>query len=107
MCQNERKITLHHVVRPTVYADRGTELTHQSRVNTSGQKASTMPITEPVLLIRHLHLCNDMTSGPYGRASQQDRWTEYHDKMLNRASLWTDRCRLMKCSIRPYAETDK
>lgn len=63
-----------------------------------------MPITEPVPVKQIYHLVNYVTSGPYGRASQQDRWTEYHNKKLNRASqlpdgLWTDKCGLMKCQI--------
>lgn len=57
----------------------------------------------------NVHLVNYMTSGPYGRASQQDRWTEYQNKKLNRAFPQaqmgcgqTDKCRLVKCQIRYY-----
>lgn len=85
-----RKITMHHVVK------------HRQRVE---QKAPTMPIIEPVPAKKIPYLVNYTTSGPYGRASQQDRWTEYHNKKLSRASQlpdgpWTDKCRLMMCQIR-------
>lgn len=60
---------------------------------------------------KNLHLVNYTTSGPYGKASQQDRWTECHNKMPSSGSqlpggLWTDKRRLMKCQIRYYANTN-
>lgn len=64
-----------------LYTELDMELARQSRFDnhTSQQKAPTMPITELVSAKKKLHSVNYTTSGgPYGRASQQDRWTEYH-----------------------------
>lgn len=86
------------------------ELTNQSVNNahpiekTKQKKNTSQPIAQPVPIKKKrkkLFGFNCMTSGPYWEASQQDRWAEYHNKKLNRASqhpdgLQTDKCRVMK-----------
>lgn len=69
------------------------------------KKAATMAVAEAAPVIKNLVLVNYTSGGPYGQASQRDRWTEYHNKKPSIASqlpdgLRTGGCRLTKCHPR-------
>lgn len=73
--------------------------------NPTQKKAATMAVAEAAPAIKNLGLVNYTSRGPYGQASQRDRWTEYHNKKPSVASqlpdgLRTGGCRLTK-SVSP------
>lgn len=79
MCQNGRKITLRHVVRPVDRPRHGVNTQSRSLCYAFNQK-NTLRITGRVLRTNKILVANYRSSGPNGRRGPRDRWTAYHNK---------------------------